>query len=280
MRTLNVQVMSGLGSRMFAVIAGIAWSKVRAAGLRIHWPRRDTSESLGEFPCWFSELFDSPFQECRLSGPENWPKQISECTGGWRIRAWSPECFISDGESDDLRIHTVPDGWPYTALWKPSVAVLEHVHSVTWPDGKVIGVHIRKTNAQPSATPVEWYVSRIREIQNLYSVSAIYLSCDHPQPEQIIRENFPVVVSQAKVPSTVSGGYRYDRTGIMREAADWRLLSRCDWMLGSYNSSFSAVAGWMRGGEYQPGWGREGWMAGGRYEDARTPVVGIEEALG
>ena len=77
----------------------------------------------------------------------------------------------------------------------------------------------------------------------------------------------------------INKSYLYDGIGIEKTAADLFMLKECDWMLGSYTSSFSELAGWMRGGAYRPGWGREGWLPGANYEDSMTPPVNIETAL-
>ena len=263
MTTLHVQVISGLASRMRAVLGAIDWAKRHGTGVRVWWPWRDRSEELGVFPAWFSDLFDSRCSEQRLQGPENWPKQITQVSpdsDDCRVRTCDPETFgVCHPE------------WPHRDWWKPSESVRACIDSVKWPTGKVVGVHIRHALAQPTTPPLPWFLNRMREIRERHNVR-FFLSCDAKSIQQAVCSMFPDTIHQERT-------YAYDGLGIRRAAADLFLLHRCDWMIGSYNSSFSELAGWLRGGAYLPGWGREGWMPGGRYEDARTPAVGIEEAL-
>lgn len=267
MKTLNVQVLSGLGSRMRAVIAGIAWARAHGAKVRVCWPWADPSETSKEFPAWFSDLFDSPLEERRLEKPiiygKEWPQQPLETADGWNVRFCEPEGL---GVSQlDLT------GWPFCELWRPARLVRDQIDAVAWPQGKVVGVHIRSALAQPSTPAVSWFLARMHAIRRDYAVR-FFLSTDAPYvQEQVLRE-FPGTVHQERT-------FRYDQLGIARAAADLFLLQRCNWLIGSYNSSFSELVGWMRGGAYLPGWGRPGWMPGGRYEDAQTPPVGLDAAL-
>lgn len=263
MKTLHVQVYSGLGSRMRAVVAAIAWGKLNNADITVHWPWNDPSERLGVFPAIFHDLFESPLSSVTMPGPDRtWPKEITEKGGGWLIRTCEPETVLAGTEP--------PDGWPYAELWQPSELVQEQVDLIDWPQGRVVGVHIRHSLAQPSTPPLAWFLGRMRELYDRHSVR-FFLSCDTKQVERAVTDQFPDTLH---LPRT----YDYDRMGIARAAADLFLLARCDWMVGSYNSSFSELAGWLRGGKYLPGWGREGWMPGGSYEDARTPPNASEFA--
>src|SRR5690606_28792850 len=186
MSTLHVQVFSGLGSRMRAVIGGIAWCRANFATLNIHWVRREPSEDLGTFPAWYSDLFELPphgsgtpwivESRDREPGPP-WPKQISLFENGWRIRSCDPIDFAVN--SMDL------SGWPYCDLWKPSKDVREQIESVAprWPGPPVFGVHIRQALAQPTTPPVAWFLARMRELHDRYACR-FYLACDAPEVEQ------------------------------------------------------------------------------------------------
>jgi len=268
MKHLKIQVFSGLGSRMRAVIGAIAWAKNNNATVGVCWPRIDKSEELGEFPVWFSELFDSPLPESQMERPETggryWPKSPGVTSaskdGEYLCRTCDPATIIDE----DMSL----DGWPYTEMWKPASEVESHFIEIP---NRTVGVHIRHSLAQPGAQGVEWYISRMREIESEYD-TGFFLSCDAIAVEEQVKAEFPDVIHIPK-------DYKYDNLGIKKTAADLFLLQRCDWMLGSYQSSFSELAGWMRGGEYLSGWGREGWLPGGRYEDSKTSPVGIDEAL-
>lgn len=270
MKVLRVQTISGLASRMRAVIAGIAWARANNAIVRVCWPWQDKSETSGEFPVWFSELFDSPLAEERMSKPitgAGWRAFPDPCPEGWTIRFCEPEKL--DVEHLDLT------DWPYCKLWTPAALTRECMASVDMPaTGKLVGVHIRHSLAQNTTPPIEWFLNRMDEIKTRFPHVRFFLSCDAKVVEEQVVALYPDTLYQPR-------DYAYDRTGIARAAADLYLMQRCDWMIGSYNSSYSELMGWMRGGAYLPGWGRPGWMPGGRYEDGRTPPdeVALSKAL-
>lgn len=261
-KTLYVQTVSGLASRMRAVIAGVCWAKAHDAEVCVCWPWQDPSETLGVHPVWFSELFESPLREIRMPKPEREPKwraRPQECEDGWRIRFCEPEKL--DVEHLDLT------GWPYEKLWQPSRDVQQQIDTVTlhWPATPVVGVHIRHSLAQNTTPPVDWFLARMRSIRDDFPHVEFFLSTDALTVQEQVEKEFPGVLRLERT-------YQYDTLGIKRAAADLFLLKRCAWMIGSYNSSYSELAGWMRGGAYLPGWGRPGWLPGGRYEDGRTPA--------
>lgn len=261
MKTLHLQVFSGLGSRMRAVIGAIAWCKHNSARLVVHWPVKDRSETSGLFPIKFAELFVSDWIEdvaieYTTIDAKNWPPSPKEYgTDNWRCRSCDPAGIVTD--SMDL------SEWPFLEDWKPSKFVQAYIDSVDIPDG-CVGVHIRHALAQPATQTVDWFINRMREIRESDKNVVFFLSCDSLVVEKEVLSWFPSSIHVRK-------DYNYDRNGIAKAAADLFLLAKCDRMIGSYNSSFSELAGWMRGGAYLPGWGRVGWLPGANYEDSHTP---------
>lgn len=259
---------------MRAVLAGVAWAKARNARVCVCWPWEDPSETEKLFPIWFGPpllkdgdqrhayLFDSPLLQQTMQRPVKegiWRRYPQEAADGWTVRLCEPEAL----EIDKLDL----TGWPYPELWKPGPLVRSAIDSVKWPDGKVVGVHIRCALAQNTTPPIGEFLDRMAAIKAEFPNVRFFLATDAREIEDAVKARFPDAFCQDK------GHYRYNDEGIARAAADLFLLRLCDWMIGSYNSSFSELAGWLRGGKYLPGWGRPGWMPGGRYEDARTPAV-------
>ena len=272
MKTLRVQTISGLASRMRAVIAGIAWAKARGATVSVCWPWEDKSEADGVFPIWFSDLWNSPLKEEQFLKPAVegvWRRTPAEMPdgSGWTCRLCEPEAL--NVSALDLT------GWPYTELWQPSPLTKKMMASVASfrlkPEERIVGVHIRHSLAQSTTPPIEWFLRRMDLIKQQFPHVRFFLSCDAKVVEEQVLAAYPDTLYQPR-------NYKYDRIGIARAAADLYLMKQVDWMIGSYNSSYSELMGWMRGGKYLPGWGRPGWMPGGRYEDSLTPPVEAELA--
>lgn len=264
MKRLHVYVISGLASRMRAVVGALCWAKNHGAQVNVHWPWEDTSEDLGVFPVKFSDLFDSTCEETIEPhyNPGGWPKVVDKWHGEYAIRTCEPANFGVD------RLDRT--GWPYCDDWKPSAMTREIMHSLQWPyRAAIVGVHIRRKNAQPEAPPTEWFLQRMASMKSAFIIHHFFLSCDHPEVEREVKAAFPETICFPKT-------YQYDELGIFQAAADLFLLQRCNWMIGCFDSSYSELAGWMRGGQYIFGRGDIGWMPGGRFENFRTPPNRVE----
>lgn len=249
---------------MRAVLAALAWARANKTQIVVHWPRNDPSETLGTFDVGFKELFETEIEEVVMQDPvkaPTWRKVIQPYKGELCIRFCEPEVL----EIDQLPL----DGWPFQTAWLPGPEVRAEMAKVEFPESKLVGVHIRHALAQNTTPAIGWFINRMRELERGFNCR-FFLATDARFVEDEVRSVFPDVICQNK------GDYAYDRTGIIRTAADLFLLRRCGWCVGSTGSSYSELAAWMRGASYISGWNRPDWGPNGRWEDSKTPASTAE----
>lgn len=106
---------------------------------------------------------------------------------------------------------------------RPYVGVMVRAHSVS---------HDRTREA----SPVDWYVAKMKELQNERPGTIFYLSCDVPEVKISISEQFPGCVASFH-------DHPYNSVGAVREAAvDLYLLASAGHLLGPHFSSFIEMA--------------------------------------
>lgn len=223
MNSIHIQGVSGLASRLRAVLGGIAYAESLGIPCVVDWPSREPTESLGMFPCKFSELWDSPYQETDVG--ERFPK--------WpgidgRIRADKPDWFAE---------HITRPIGSYLDKLQPTAELQAIIDSVAIPQ-PCVGVQIRHSLAQPGTASVDWFVERMWAMPGHCH---FFLSCDSLDVRNRIHGEFGGTVQ------SLPKDFRYDRMGIMRAAADLYLLAKCDWLILSNGSSFGQMVTWMKG---------------------------------
>lgn len=259
MATMTVQVVGGLCSRFRAVYGAAAYCEATGRELRVSWPLEERSEDLGTFPARCSDIWsptDSlmPFHEVERIGRVSKDEKVLRGRGDVAFRTCHIEPFLP----------WVTKPWShYIGLFKPTKVIdalaAEPLNLYDFP---VIGVNVRWALRDPRIATPEWFLSRLGELVRRFPEAKIFLSADAKSTSTLFRQTFPGrIIEQNK------GEYPYDRTGILRSAADLYLLAACDWVIGSNHSSYSQTVAFMRGAKYLGWHGQPGGLKGGRYED-------------
>ena len=109
----------------------------------------------------------------------------------------------------------------------------------------MVGVSIRYRNAHPKtleASPPEWFIQRINELHEQFPGVLFFLSTDCEEASQLIRSSTQAAICQ------LPRNYRSDQPdGIQEALCELYLLTKTNYVLGSYWSSFSDMAGRIRG---------------------------------
>jgi len=103
-----------------------------------------------------------------------------------------------------------------------------------------IGVMVRAHEHSHAATlkesPVEWYLTRMREIREIHPKIRFFVSADTREAELTVVENIPGAVALAN-----KGGYN-SRAGLRSSVADLYLLAASSHVLAPHFSSFPELA--------------------------------------
>jgi hypothetical protein len=130
---------------------------------------------------------------------------------------------------------------PYLAAFQPRQDILAEVERATTDlePARLVGVHIRGTDNAESAehSPVEAFIARMQSEMEQDPGARFFLATDDPVTEQMVRGRFAGrVVTRPKV-------FARDKAAGVRDAlVDLLVLSKCRLILGSYWSSFTAMA--------------------------------------
>lgn len=252
-KTLTVQTIGGLASRMRAVIPAKAHCDRNGLSLTVNWSSHThvIREEGYRFKCPLSDLWtgfvenddDRSGSKAALSG------FIRTC----HPESFAPESLPSLGEVFREFVAAAPLQQRLDAL--PNVGE------------RSVGIHIRTQHAHPEATPVEWFC---RLLELIPADVEIVLSCESDAVSRAIHSIRPIIEQEKS--------YRYDHDGIVAAAADLYLLSCCRWIVGSARSSFSQLASWLQSGGPDPqqwkavkhgDW--RTWLYGDRYlDDTKT----------
>jgi hypothetical protein len=115
--------------------------------------------------------------------------------------------------------------------------------------GPYVGVQVRaseRTHAKTlAASPVSWFIGRMREMLEVDPHTRFFLSCDSGTAQEAIRNEFPSAVALEE-----KGGYN-TAEGVRASVVDLYLLAGSTHLLGPYWSSFVDLA-WVLSGKAQP----------------------------
>lgn len=246
----HLQVLGGLVSRLRAVLGAMAYCEESGRRLVIDWPRSEPSETLGTFPIRFSEMWEHPYEETDIG--RSFRKRDIEF-------AEFRTCHIEDFHPYVLS--RVPE---YFDRLTPTAELQTLIDAVKLPH-PIVGLQIRRAMKAPATVGLDWFQDRTAEICRADRCNAIFLAADEKgvstRMQTFARARLLEFSEQAK-------DYAYDRTGIVKAAADLYLLRQCDWVVGSNRSSYSELVALLRGAEYKGSHTKHDGLAGGRYEDA------------
>lgn len=262
-RTLHVQVIGGLGSRLRVTVAALAYCQANDRRLVVHWPHVERSEELGVFDCNLSDLYSGPFQETG-SDETHWTGARKDA-GVLKMKS-AKDLFLRTDKIDEL-MQGLGDA-AYCDAWDsltPSNAV--------WPEvcnqvrqARTIGVHVRKAMAALECASVEWHLDRLDHIEMVHGDAwSVFLACDARSVRDEFRDRFGDRLL------AIDKTFAYDHLGIVRQCVDTHMLWMCDWMIGSNHSSLSQHVALIRGAKYMRDSNHERHVVGGDYEDKTCP---------
>lgn len=239
----------GIGNRISAVESAIRLSSRIGASLRVIWLRDWGMKAL------FHDLF-SDIDGVRISGPslwnmvaEDWPRKrnlfIPAPFQGIRY----DRCFYGDSRyisEDDIkgarRVYIAScygffRGEEDYSVFKPSSLVGKRVSELmSGCSDRMVGVHVRRTDnaASIANSPTELFISRMESepVDTMF-----YLASDSPEVKLELSARFPGRVICD--PLTLSRG---SVEAEIEAAAELFVLSRCDRIIGSFQSSFGLRA--------------------------------------
>jgi hypothetical protein len=253
-RVFVVSVYGGLCNRLRVLISAIAYCEKFNCTLLVRWPLFDG------FMATLPDLFDCPY---RSIGPRTakYLRYAARAVNGLHAD------LNYDGKRVDLvnashkpRLVTYVEtiekfGEPYLDTSFPAsahrlVPVPEILSAVRGFDdvfrhSTVVGVNIRHTNAHSmtlDASPPEWFIARIRELQRSAPHLKVFLSCDSPAVSDQVRQSVTCQVLALDKPFAFNS-----KESIRAAVADLYLLGQAKYILGSYWSSFSDTAFEIRG---------------------------------
>lgn len=126
-------------------------------------------------------------------------------------------------------------------LFQPVERLLQRINQITaeWQEN-MVGVHIRRTDHMPAVNYSKTvdFINKMEQLLESNSNTKFYLSTDDPEIEKSFKLRFGSKVGIVDNKNLS----RNIRSGIEDAVIDMFCLSRTNLILGSYSSSFSAVA--------------------------------------
>lgn len=244
MRKILVATLThGLCNRLRALLCAIAYSEITNRKLLLHWPKEE------QFSVDLRDLWEHPYQEIGIA-----KRKLFENLFG---RYTNPDS-IHLGINDQIVCINTIYTFCRTQYPAPLVSYLSRLKLIEpleqqiesfasqWFHGNVVvGVSIRYKNAHPKtleASPLEWFIQRINQIHEQFPGVLFFLSADCKEVGQIIRSSTQAAICQ------LPRNYRSHQVdGIQEALCELYLLTRTNYILGSYLSSFSDMAGRLRG---------------------------------
>lgn len=249
---LSLRPGSGLGNRVRALLSAAAVAEAEQRRFYYHWP------ITGSFGARVDELWSAvPGTALNSPGPE--PLILDEQIDG----QWRPASIERHRNDEVISVSTayVLHGWGGERKWTDlfrDLPVSQEVESLISRDfrdasqrsGSVIGVQVRShpTLTHPRTlenSPVEWFTRRMLELHARDDSVSFFLSCDTREAEIEISSAVPNVRFVKK-----TGRYN-SREGLIESVADLKLLSKTDYILAPYWSSFADLA-WQMSGRAMP----------------------------
>lgn len=236
---------AGLGNRVRVVLGAKSLANLERREFYYVWPTghlfgpklSDLWQFKGKtIPRSFSRALSRvfPYEDQTLE----WLNDAKRREHVWQIRTGSPLALPAAAQSwqDEFRALTpvqqiseiVTSFFDENLRDTPYVGVMIRAHSVAHP----------KTR---SASPVDWFVSRMREIQASAPTTRFYVSCDVPSVQEQVMADIPHCVGL-----TDKGSYN-STAGVRSAVADLYLLASSGHLLGPHWSSFVHLAEHLAG---------------------------------
>lgn len=240
-RRLIAYARLGLGNRMRVLLSSLAYARAHERDFEYVW-----DSSVGMKPA-LTDLWHFPYSRVsplrsrflHLAGARYLADQIADWPADVDRRALVQV----------KTVHALKDSSGQVVDWGPELRQLETTQPVrdrifrVWDDGLAghpyIGVQIRAHDAHPKtleASPVEWFIERMRELRAENPSVKFFLSADsEAATAQVIDAMGPVAVQ-------VDTGEYHTTKRVQSAVADLYLLGSAAGVLGPYWSSFVSIA--------------------------------------
>lgn len=271
---------AGLGNRIRALDAAVRLAAPCGAKLRVFWFRDR------ECPCHFHSLFMENEQNPLSSLLADWECIEASSTRHFchsrpcRVNAYLPlwpqllmfrrrmyenavprrmaasfdfAAWLREGGDCLLTTYDAFMGWPKGKML-PWFVPSEKVQMLMKPlsdefYGRMVGLHIRRADNDRSirTSPTELFHRRVNELIDENPATRFFLATDSPAERDALVRAFGKM--RFVVPDYAPS--RRTEDDILRAAAEMYLLARCDFVVGSYWSSFSKVAAALGGKKFE-----------------------------
>lgn len=252
-RRITIEPFAGLGNRMRAMDSAVGLAAEEGVRLRVVWTRTP------DFNCSFRDLFEVPEGIELRERTRDWDRFLRLLYA--RLRR---SRVFEQREMEQLRrdptpirealsrqdVHIVTGSWffpsprPY-ACFRPIAAIRQEIDAQLSRFGtRTVGVHIRRTdNVQAiDRSPTRLFIERMAAELRQAPDTTFFLATDSPTEEACIAGNFPNRVQFR--PKALDRG---DPQALRDAVVDLYCLAHTRSILGSYWSSFSAIAAALGG---------------------------------
>ncbi|QEE60498.1 hypothetical protein FVA74_02110 [Salinibacterium sp. dk2585] len=236
---------SGLGNRVRVVLGAQSLASLEGRAFAYVWP---TGKLFGPR---FSELWDFsapvvPRAFSRGIAPLfpyvdetlEWLDDATRRQPLWQIRTGSPIRLPAEAESWQERFRAL----------RPTAQIADRVERIFDEQLRgrpYIGVMIRAHSVSHAktlqASPVEWFLARLREIRRSDPDALFFVSCDTPDVQSAVLEAVPGCVAQHD-----KGPYN-STEGVLSSIVDLYLLAASGYLIGPHFSSFVHLAEHLAG---------------------------------
>lgn len=235
---------AGLGNRVRFTLSALSLAQAHGRDFKYSWPQTDA------FRPPFTSLWEFAATEISwseaVSLAEKYPyvKKVEDLPpASGALEVW----HFQSGEALALPagVRTWVDRFRDLV---PTTEIQERVrdfHSMYLSGGPYVGISIRaheKSHAKTlEASPVDWYLARMRQLLDVTPELNFFLSCDVPEVQERIIQEFPTAVGQ------VDKGEYNSAEGVVSSVVDLYLLAASSYLLVPYWSTFPVLA-WELGG--------------------------------
>jgi hypothetical protein len=239
----------GLGNRMRAIASAKRLCQMAGARCSVVWDWQDYDAlfehdaALEVSPVLSEELARNYSAMRTLLNDEGGSPEVRRIPldGPAGIVLDSCHCFTATSDVKPL------DEADLTAwLPRPSQAVrekFEAFRAAAFPRGPIVGLHMRRTDwAAAAISPDRLFIRAARSAQR--EGNAVFLATDNPRTEAKLRLRIGEGI--VTYPKDAAIGQRWPRSFDLGEMAtdyvDLLLLAACDYVIGSWGSSYSSLA--------------------------------------
>jgi len=249
-KTLIVHPHGGLGNRMRALVSSLEWAKQNNHRVLLVWEKNRVLN------CNYELLFEkSPLisRVINISIPESIPTRFSNLLKIFRYPVLNDAILKRKPHSISQYlfsrflppyVHACYEFCSAPILYQqhliPNSSIQSVMNSAPFIDNEFVGIHIRRgDNAMATSnSPIALFMQAMRSELELRPSCKFYLATDDTGAQSEIQNAFgkDIVFTRAKNLS------RNDAAGVVDALIDILMLSRCQYIIGSFYSSFSDVA--------------------------------------